>query len=140
MKRRLSCCFYLAAVPLGLWSALPAMGQDSRVAGHITDTSRAEVGTAIVTATQVDSGWKREVLSNAQGYYQLAPLPPGKYRIEAVKPGFKAFCRTDVELSPSIAATVDLQMEDAGVSETNSLEARKIGPGFLLTYLKVFLP
>jgi len=45
-----------------------------------------------------------------------------------------------VELSPSIAATVDLQMEDAGVSETNSLEARKIGPGFLLTYLKVFLP
>ncbi|HXM43659.1 MAG TPA: carboxypeptidase-like regulatory domain-containing protein [Bryobacteraceae bacterium] len=108
--------------------------------GRVTDAAGTAVATAIVMTTQVDSGWKRQVLSNAQGYYQLAALPAGTYRIEAVKPGFKPLSRTGVSLSPGATATVDLRMETAELSEPTSLEARKAGSGFPLTYLKLFLP
>jgi hypothetical protein len=83
----------------------------------------------------VDSGAKRQVLSNSQGHFQLAPLPAGQYRIEAAKPGFKPLARTGVSLSPDSATTLDLQMENAQSSETVALEVRRLNAGFLLAYI-----
>jgi len=123
------------AVTLCLWFCSPLLAQDSRIAGRITDAAGAAVATAVVTATQVDSGSALQVLCNAQGYFQLAPLPPGEYRIEAVKPGFKPLLRTGVGLGPGLTATVRLRMDNARVSETIALAARKSGTGFLLTYM-----
>ena len=122
-------------IPLGLLIALPAIGQDSRIVGHITDARQAAVATAVVSVTNVDSESRRQVLSNAQGYFQLAPLAPGRYRIDAVKPGFRPYSRTLVGLNQGSSATVDLQMEDAEVSEIATVEARKAGGGSLLTYI-----
>ena len=102
---------------------MPLLGQDSRITGRIADSDGAVVAAAVVTATEVDSGSTRQVLCNAQGYFQLAPLPPGEYRIEAIKPGFKPLLRTGVGLSPGLTATVRLQM------------AREAGTGSLLTYM-----
>jgi hypothetical protein len=107
------------------WLSLPLMAQDCRITGHIADANRAGVATAIVTVTQVDSELTRQVLSNADGNFQLARLPQGKYRIDVVKPGFKPLSRIGVELGKNAATTVDLQMEDA----------RKAGAEFLLTYI-----
>jgi hypothetical protein len=135
MKRKLTLGLYHAAVPLCLWISLPALGQDCRLAGHILDHSRAPVATAVVTVTHVDSGSKRQVLSNARGYFQLAPLPPGNYRIEAVKPGYKPLARTGVELGVGMTTAMDLQMAEAEVSETVTLEARKTGAESLLVYI-----
>jgi hypothetical protein len=76
MQCKLTWRLYPAAtLCLGLCSSL--LAQDSRITGHITDASGAVVAAAVVTATQVDSGSTRQVLCNAQGYFQLAPLPPG---------------------------------------------------------------
>ena len=84
--------------------------------GHITNASGAVVTAAVVTATQVDSGSARQLLSNAQGAFQLTALPPGEYRIEAVKPGFDPVLRTGVVLRPGLTATLSLQMDRASVS------------------------
>jgi len=125
---------YPAAIPLCLWLSLPATAQDCRIAGRITDAGKTAVATAIVTATQVDSGSKRQVLSNAQGYFQLAPLPPGQYRIEAAKPGFKPLSPEGVSLGPGSTTTMDLQMENADISSV-ALEVRRGDAGFLLAYI-----
>jgi len=135
MERKFNWGLYQVAVPLCLWFSLPAVGQDCRITGHVIDAGRAAVASAIVTVTQLDSGSSRQVLSNTQGYFQLAALPPGTYRIDAMKPGFKPLSRTGVELSPGSAFTLDLRMEDAEVSETVSLEARKSGAESLLVYI-----
>lgn len=105
-------------VSASLTLSAPALAQDSRIKGRVLDGRQAAVATAVVTATQVDSGWKRQVLSNAQGYFQLAPLRPGNYRIEAVKPGFAPLSRTGVDLGAGMTATLDLQMKEAESSET----------------------
>ena len=135
MERKLNWGLYQMAAPLCLWFSLPAVGQDCRVTGHVFDASRAALATAVVTVTQVDSGSRRQVLSNAQGYFRLSPLSPGNYRIEAVKPDFKPQAQKFVELDRGSAATVDLQMEEAEVSETVTLEARETGAGSLLAYI-----
>jgi hypothetical protein len=135
MQRQLTWCLYPAAIPLCLWLSLPLAAQDCRIAGRITDAGRTAVATAIITATQVDSGAKRQVLSNAQGYFQLAPLSAGQYRIEAAKPGFKPLSPRAVSLSPGSAATVDLQMENTQASEPVALEVRRLNAGFLLAYI-----
>src|ERR1700683_2175089 len=135
MERKLNWGLYRLAVPLCLWFSLPALGQDCGITGHVFDASRAALATAVVTVTQVDSGSRRQVLSNAQGYFRLSPLSPGNYRIEAVKPVLKPQAQKFVELDRGSAATVDLQMEEAEVSETVTLEARETGAGSLLAYI-----
>jgi hypothetical protein len=103
-------------VPLCLCFILSALAQDSLITGHITDANRDAVATAVVTVTKLNSGSRRQVLSNARGFFQLAPLAPGTYRIDVVKPGFKPLLRSGVELGKSLAANVDLQMEHAEAS------------------------
>jgi hypothetical protein len=123
------------AISLCLWVSLPALAQDFRITGHVTDASRAALASVIVTATNVDSGSTHEVLSTSQGYFQFARLPPGSYRLEALKPGYRLLSRTEVSPATGRAATVELQMEGAQVSETVTLEARQTAAGFLLAYL-----
>jgi hypothetical protein len=132
MQPRLPCGLSLSVL-LGL--SLPAMGQDSRITGHITDGNQSAVATAVVTATQVDSGSRRQVLSTAQGFFQLGPLAPGSYRIDVVKPGFKPLSQSGVELAGHLAATVDLRLEIAEGFETITLEARQTDAGSLLAYI-----
>jgi hypothetical protein len=135
MERKLNGTLYYASVPLCLWFSLPAMGQDCQITGRVLDAGRAAVATAVVTVTRVDSGLRRQVLSNAQGYFQLTPLSSGTYRIEAVKPGFKRLSRTLTGLNEVSPAVINLQMETAEVSDTITLEARQTGAGSLLAYI-----
>jgi hypothetical protein len=135
MERKLNWRLSPVAVLLCCWLSVPAIGQDCRITGRITDADGSALATAIVTATHLESGFERQVLSNAQGSFQLAPLPAGQYRIDAVKPGFKPLSRTGVDLAAGLNHAVDLHMEAAAVSETISLEARKVGAGFLLAYV-----
>jgi carboxypeptidase family protein len=140
MKRKLTYHLCPLVIPLCLWLLSPVMGQDCSIKGHVVDGGQTAVATAVVTVTQEDSGSRRQVLSNAQGYFQLAALPPGKYQIDAVKPGFKPQSQKFVELDRGPTATIDLQMEKAGASEPVTLEARKTDTGSLLAYIMRLLP
>jgi carboxypeptidase family protein len=135
MKYKLTRGLLRATVAFCLSLSLPALAQNCRITGRVLDNNRAAVATAVVTATQVDSGLKRQVLSNSQGYFQLAQLPPGSYRIEAVKPGFAPLSRTGVDLEAGMTITLDLQMKEAEVSETVTLEARKTSAESLIVYI-----
>jgi hypothetical protein len=135
MKSKLIWRIHQAAVLLCLCLPMPVMGQDCSITGRVLDAGQAAVATAVVTVTQVDSGSRRQVLSNAQGFFRIAALPPGKYRIDAEKPGFHRPPGTFVGLDQGSTATVDLQMEEAEVSETVTLEARRARAGSLLAYI-----
>ena len=120
---------------LSLWLALPAIAQNCRIVGHITDSRHAVVPNAIVTVTQLDTGLARQVLANAQGEFQLVRMPPGDYRVGALKPGFKPLKRKASALCSASASLLDLQLEESPVSEVVTLEARKAGDGSLLMYI-----
>ena len=114
--------------------------QDSGIAGRITDAAGNVVATAVVTATQVDSGARRQVLCSALGRFRIAGLLPGNYRIEAVKPGFKPLLRTGIDLTSGSTATLDLQMDDKAISETAVFAARAGGSASILASMCAFAP
>jgi hypothetical protein len=118
MKKCVSSLFLL-----GFLLGLPALAQNSQLEGRITDSSQAIVRQAVVTVTGTDSGLQREVLSNDQGLYVVALLPPGQYQIGVNKVGFKPLNRTGIVLETGVTSTVDLQLEVGGVNETVTVEA-----------------
>lgn len=60
----------------------------AQIVGVVTDSSGARVPGAKITATGVNTGSSRDVLSNAEGYYTIPLLPPGGYRLTVEKEGF----------------------------------------------------
>jgi outer membrane receptor protein involved in Fe transport len=66
--------------------------------------------TTEVTAKNVATGATRRTQSNAEGYYTLAGLPPGTYRVDA-GPGTE----TTVTLSVASTATLDLTARSGAV-------------------------
>lgn len=71
----------------------PAVGQT--VAGSITglvqDSSGAAVPEVVVTVTDIKRSVVLRGISNESGFYSVSPVPPGRYRIEAEKAGFRRF-------------------------------------------------
>ena len=131
MRRLFTDSFVLTVASL----CLPAMAQECPIKGSITNSRHASIANAIVTVTHVETGWTRQVLASARGHFQLAQVPQGEYRIEALKPGFKPLVITGGAQCAAVAAALDLQMEEADVSETVALQAKKAGDGSLLTYI-----
>ncbi len=126
---------HLATITLLLLLSAPAIAQDGRIAGRVTDSRQTAVAAAVVTATLLDSGAVRQVLSNAEGHFQIGRLPLGQYRIEVVKPGFKPLMRSGVGLDAGAIATLDLKMTGTAVPESVGLEVRQDPAGFPVVYV-----
>jgi hypothetical protein len=68
-----------------------AIGQDLdnvTISGRVTDANGLPVVGATVTATLVETGEKRSVVTNDDGRYRIIGLKPGTYKISAAASGF----------------------------------------------------
>ena len=70
----------------------------AQVNGTVADASGAVLPGVTVTATQTETGFRRESVTDGAGAYALLNLPTGPYRIEAVLSGFRTFSQTGVVL------------------------------------------
>lgn len=106
---------------LGL--TLQAQSTNASLAGRITDQSKALIMEAKVTAISADTSAEYDVTSDALGVYNLANLPPGLYRLEVAKPGFKKLVKPDVVLHVQDVLTIDFELQVGSTSETIQVEA-----------------
>lgn len=106
-----------------LFAGLPAWAQTAQIVGTISDASGARVPGAKVTVTNVNTGVKRNVTSNAQGYYTVPLLPNGEYSITVQKQGFKQASRSDIALSVGNNVAIDFTLIVGAVSQTVSVKA-----------------
>jgi hypothetical protein len=96
---------------------------NASVTGRITDPSKAVVGAAAVVATCEETNLRYTTLTSASGDYRLTNLPPGGYRIEVEKPGFKKSIKPDVVLHVQDALEIDFEMALGAATETITVEA-----------------
>ena len=96
-------CFHVASV-------LRAQSTNASLTGRITDPSQALIVDAKVAAISAGTNVRYETTTNASGEYHLANLPPGTYRIEIEKPGFKKLIKPDVILHVQDALEIDFEM------------------------------
>ena len=79
---RRACGAMLVAALLAA-GARPAPAQTAQITGKITDPSGAVVPGAEISAVNLETGSRRETVSNSEGYYALPLLPPGTYDVRA---------------------------------------------------------
>jgi len=104
-------------------SALPGQSTNASLSGRITDPTKAVIADARVVAISADTNVRYEVTSNASGEYSLANLPPGAYRLEVEKPGFKKLVKPDVILHVQDALAIGFEMAIGEVTESITAEA-----------------
>jgi hypothetical protein len=86
--------------------------------GTIADGQGAVLPGANITIANTDTGWTREVVSDAKGWYRVAALPPGPYDVRITMPGFVDYVHRGLVLTLGQEATVNHGLKLATVSET----------------------
>ena len=97
---------------------LKSQGFTAEVLGTVTDTSGAVIPQATITATNINTGQKTTVVTDARGSYTIPQLAPGQYSITAETQGFKRVVREPVTLQVDQRQSIDFQLELGQVSES----------------------
>src|ERR1022692_4043522 len=110
----------LFSVVLILTTSLSLHGQSTygTVDGSVVDPSGASVAGAQVTLTNTGTQEKHAQTTGGEGSYQFVNVIPGQYRLDVEKPGFKHFCRPNVEVQVQQDTRVDAGLTVGQVSET----------------------
>lgn len=103
--------------------ALAGQTTNGSIAGRVTDPSKATIPDAKVVAVNAGTNFRYETVTNGAGEYTLANLPPGTYRIEVEKSGFKKLVRPEVTLHVQDALAIDFEMAVGSVSDTVTVQA-----------------
>jgi hypothetical protein len=108
---------------VSLSPVLRAQSTNASLAGRVTDPSKAAISDAKVVAMSATTNVRYETTTNASGEYYLANLPPGPYRLEIEKRGFKKLIKPDVVLHVQDALAIDFEMRIGEVTESITAEA-----------------
>jgi hypothetical protein len=100
-------------------------GQETRgkITGRVTDTSKAVVPGAAVSAIDAARGTTATAVSNEQGLFQIPYLLPGRYRLEVELTGFKKYVQDNVILQMNGTVDLPIVLELGNLQETVSVVA-----------------
>src|ERR1700730_18765719 len=120
MKRRLGLLAVLGVVILGGW-AKPAFSQagasGAQLNGAVRDESGGSVAKASITLRETETNRTYTAVSNDNGLYVLASLPPGRYELTTEAPGFAKSTQTGIVLTVGQVATLDVTVKIAASTE-----------------------
>jgi carboxypeptidase family protein len=104
--------FVALVVVLALGRAVPAAAQATTgaITGTITDTQGGVLPGVTLTVTNTDNGNTRAAVTEADGQYRLAGLPPGRYDIRAELQGFSTVDVKGVVLTIGLEYPKDISM------------------------------
>jgi hypothetical protein len=105
-------------------AALATAQSTSQLNGSVSDPSGASVPGAKITLTDAGTGLQRAAISSKGGLYQFLEVPPGSYRLEVTASGFARYLASEVKLVVKTPATINIQLQVAGVETTVTVEGQ----------------
>src|SRR5437016_1773401 len=96
------------------------------ILGVVHDRTQAVVAGARIAATNVQTNFKQETVSAADGSYQILALPAGNYKLTATAPGFQQFTATNIDLKVNDRLRVDIALEVGSVQQEVSVSANAV--------------
>jgi len=112
-------------LPLILFWGPPGYAQTAgtgAISGTVTDQSGAVIDGTKVTVTNNATGGTATVLSLRNGNYLIPLLPPGSYRLQAVKDGFRVSSYANLAVNVTETELLNIRMQIGGVSEIVQVE------------------
>src|SRR5262245_45127691 len=95
----------------------------AQISGNVTDPTGAAVAGVEVSVAQTETGFTRTVTSNESGFYVLANLPIGPYRLQAAYPSFRTHVQNGIVLEVHSSPVLDITLELGAVTETVQVQA-----------------
>jgi len=97
-----------------------ALGQatSASLTGQIVDGAGAAVPGAKVVVRNRDTSLEQSSVSNAQGVYTVAPLPPGPYILTVESQGFQKYVQTGIVLTVNESASQNVTLKVGDVQQT----------------------
>jgi hypothetical protein len=123
MKRALIDSLY-GALLLALTATAALAQATAQITGTVKDSSGGVLPGATVSATQTDTGFKREVVTDADGLFSFPSIPVGPYRLEVTLQGFKTSVQTGIVLQVNSNPVVPVELALGEVAETITVQAR----------------
>jgi len=96
--KRILIALFVALVGINMMCASVWAQATAQISGTVRDQSGAVLPGVEVTATQTDTGIRRQAISNETGSWILSSIAVGPYRVEATLPGFRTFVQTGIVL------------------------------------------
>lgn len=115
---------WISAVLIGF--APPALTQavaTVQISGAVLDSSGSVIPDASVTATQLETGLARTVVSGPEGNYAIPQLPVGHYELTVEKSGFKTYLQKGIELQVGDRPLINVTMELGTVQQQVEVSA-----------------
>ena len=110
------CALALLLVPLATSTAW-AQTFTGGVRGVVTDANGVIPGVT-VTLTNESTNAARSEVSNEQGLYNFAAVPPGTYTVKAELTGFKTFENKGIRVATQQFVTMDIRLDVGQLQET----------------------
>src|SRR5271166_5402088 len=110
----------------GLPSPAHAQAESASIRGSVSDPTGAVVRDAMVRLIDVDRGPKTEVATGNAGFYTLASVRPGHYRMEVEKSGFKLVRLAGVTVNVQDNLEQNFRLDVGAVSDSVTVEANAL--------------
>jgi hypothetical protein len=105
-----------------LTTAAVEQSTDGTISGLVLDPTGGAIAGAEVLIVNDATGVKYVGAANGEGIYAVPNLPPGTYRIQVSKFGFKSLIKPDVVLSVQAAVAINFTLPIGAVSETVTVQ------------------
>jgi hypothetical protein len=112
-----SLLLFLAVCP-----AVRSRSTSASLAGRVSDPSKTVIAGAKIAAINANTATEYDTTSDGSGLYDLPDIPPGAYRLEVEKPGFRKLIRPDVVVHVQDALEIDFEMTVGPVTESVTVE------------------
>jgi hypothetical protein len=105
-----------------LSARLYAQSPNGTISGLVVDPTGAIIVGADVLAANDATGVQYSSKTNESGIYVISNLPPGTYRLQVTKIGFKTLIKPDIVLNVQDALAINFNLPIGAVSETVTVE------------------
>jgi hypothetical protein len=101
-----------------------AIGQspNGTMSGLVLDPSGRAIANADIVIVNDATGVRYSGTTNGEGIYAISTLPPGPYRIQVSKVGFKTLIKPDIILNVQDALAINFTLPVGALSETVTVE------------------
>ncbi|BBB31674.1 hypothetical protein TTHT_0020 [Thermotomaculum hydrothermale] len=115
--------FALMLIVLGSIGVFAQVNTKATVMGKVVDDTGAALPGVSVLLTNVETGYKRTVITDENGRFQAPYLPLGKYNVEASLSGFSKYTAKNLTLSLGDVVTLNITLKPEKLEETITVTA-----------------
>jgi hypothetical protein len=119
---RCLCALHLLLFILCTTTAIIAQSTDATVSGLVLDPSGRAIPDAEILILNDATGVRYPSATNKEGLYTVSILPPGQYRVQVSKGGFKTIIKPGVILNIQSAVVLNFTLPIGAASETVTVD------------------